>query len=537
LATARARHEDVDLDLTALQSESEGATTEVAELEADLASETARRDQARAAHAAAGSALADLERGVAESEAAREEAAQRAAEARILAARARERLEGLSRRRTDLAAVVAENREELERARRLANEHATTARTTRDEVDSAAREAARIQEERGQAEERLRGLRTRDETERAAVAAARESMEALQRDLDAAQAALSERRLEEQRLVLLRQEVLRRASEELGLDEAALAADFTPEESLRTAEALAALPATVPEQKERLDKLGPENMEAMAELTQVGTRLEFLQKQRDDLARAREALGSTLQTIDVESKRLFLETFEAVRENFQRIFRQLFGGGRADVALEEGADVLEAGVEIVARPPGRELLPIGLLSGGQRTLTALALLFAVFEARPSPFCILDEVDAALDDANVERFLGMLAGYRDSTQFIVVTHNKGTMAACQGLYGVTMETKGVSRQVAVELAEVDRWTSTNGAREVAPSDITENASQRPPETPDARVAELDPDSGEPLVEIVPRAPAAPAEADETAARGSSATGVRRRRRPLAPDASE
>jgi chromosome segregation protein len=123
LATARARHEDVDLDLTALQSESEGATTEVAELEADLASETARRDQARAAHAAAGSALADLERGVAESEAAREEAAQRAAEARILAARARERLEGLSRRRTDLAAVVAENREELERARRLANEH------------------------------------------------------------------------------------------------------------------------------------------------------------------------------------------------------------------------------------------------------------------------------------------------------------------------------------------------------------------------------------------------------------------------------
>src|SRR6185369_18089187 len=162
--------------------------------------------------------------------------------------------------------------------------------------------------------------------------------------------------------------------------------------------------------------------------------------------------------IDAESRRLFLETFEEVRANFQRIFRQLFGGGRADVSLEENQDVLEAGVDIVARPPGRELLSIGLLSGGQRTLTALALLFAVFEARPSPFCILDEVDAALDDANVERFLSMLDGFRTSTQFIVVTHNKGTMAACQGLHGVTMETKGVSRQVAVELDEVDRFSA-------------------------------------------------------------------------------
>jgi chromosome segregation protein len=142
--------------------------------------------------------------------------------------------------------------------------------------------------------------------------------------------------------------------------------------------------------------------------------------------------------------------------NFQRIFRQLFGGGKADVTLTEGEDPLNAGVEIVARPPGRELLPIGLLSGGQRTLTALALLFAVFEAKPSPFCILDEVDAALDDVNVTRFLAMLEGYRATTQFVVVTHNKVTMAACQRLYGVTMETKGVSRQVSVEIADVDRW---------------------------------------------------------------------------------
>src|SRR5262249_48803890 len=146
---------------------------------------------------------------------------------------------------------------------------------------------------------------------------------------------------------------------------------------------------------------------------------------------------------------------------------------------------------------GRELLPIGLLSGGQRTLTALALLFAVFEARPSPFCILDEVDAALDDANVERFLAMLDGFRPSTQFVVVTHNKGTMAACQGLYGVTMETKGVSRHVAVQLDEVDRFTQKSPERRGA----------------DGPAPGVDAETGERWVEIVPQARAAPEPVEE------------------------
>jgi len=231
-------------------------------------------------------------------------------------------------------------------------------------------------------------------------------------------------------------------------------------------------------------------MEALGELSEVGGRLEFLRTQRADLAAARAALDEAVSTIDGESKRLFEETFVQVAENFGRIFRQLFGGGRAEVKLEEGVDVLEAGVDIVARPPGREMLSIGLLSGGQRTLTALALLFAVFEARPSPFCILDEVDAALDDANVDRFLGMLAGYRETTQFVVVTHNKGTMAACDALYGVTMETKGVSRQVSVELAQAERFASTSeprGARAVETR------------------RELDAESGERVVEVVARGP--------------------------------
>ena len=435
---------------------------------------------------------------------ARERAGVAAAEARVQAVRGRERLFGLERRSADLESMLEENRGELERAQRLPREYAEAALAARAEIEEAAAASARLLEERALVDERLRELRARDDEQREAVQSARAGVEDLQRELDAAASALSERRLDEQRLVLTRQEILRRAAEELAQDETALVAGFEPEPAFAGDDAprlLDELEVRVGELKERLEKLGPVNMEAMTELTDVGGRLEFLQKQRDDLTRAREALTSTLRTIDEESKRLFLETFEAVRINFQRIFRQLFGGGRADVSLEEGADVLDAGVEIVARPPGRELLPIGLLSGGQRTLTALALLFAVFEARPSPFCILDEVDAALDDANVERFLAMLDGFRTSTQFVVVTHNKGTMAACQGLYGVTMETKGVSRHVAVQLDEVDTFTQRAAAASVqAPSPAASVRSVR-----DGSGA-VDADTGEPLVEIVPRAAA-------------------------------
>jgi len=492
LATARARLRDLDLDRSVLETEAAGARAELSGIEGDLALVARQHAEAFERLETSRKALAELERDLAACESARETAASAAAEARVAAVRGRERLLGIERRLADLGAVLAENEIELERARRLAREHAEAAVATRIEVEEAANASSRILEERGRIEERLRDLRERDEVEHRALQAARASSEALQRELDLALASLSERKLEEQRLTLSRQEVLRRAAEELLLDETALVSSFEPEPAFAADDAprrLEELEAFVGELKERLEKLGPVNMEAMAELEDVGGRLGFLEAQRADLSRARDALTSTLRTIDEESKRLFLETFELVRGNFQRIFRQLFGGGRADVALEEGAEVLDAGVEIVARPPGRELLPIGLLSGGQRTLTALALLFAVFQARPSPFCILDEVDAALDDANIDRFLSMLDGFRTSTQFIVVTHNKGTMAACQGLYGVTMETKGVSRQVSVQLDEVDGFTHRT------PS----------PTPPAAKPAEpVDQDTGEPLIEIRPAA---------------------------------
>ncbi|MEZ6005790.1 MAG: AAA family ATPase [Planctomycetota bacterium] len=271
--------------------------------------------------------------------------------------------------------------------------------------------------------------------------------------------------------------------------------DFEPEEDLLTdPQAMSALDAHVAEWKKTLDKIGPVNVDAVQELDEVTERLTFLETESGDLRDSRRALMDTLRTIDEESRRLFLETFHEVRTGFQRIFRQLFGGGKADIELEPDKDVLEAGIEILARPPGREMLSIGLLSGGQRTMTALALLFAVFEARPSPFCVLDEVDAALDDANIDRFLAMLTQFTDTTQFIVVTHNKGTMSAADALFGVTMQVKGVSNFVAVELENVDQFTP----------DATGQTKKSAPASP-THPRETDPESGEPVVELKPAQP--------------------------------
>ena len=156
--------------------------------------------------------------------------------------------------------------------------------------------------------------------------------------------------------------------------------------------------------------------------------------------------------LDRISTERFTVAFDEIRGHFRDTFRRLFGGGRADVMLEDASNVLESGIEVVARPPGKEQRTISLLSGGERTLTAVALLFAVFRAKPSPFTVLDEVDAALDEANVRRLLGLIDDFTDKSQFVIITHAKSTMEAADLLYGVTMEEPGVSKRVAVRLTD-------------------------------------------------------------------------------------
>jgi chromosome segregation protein len=208
----------------------------------------------------------------------------------------------------------------------------------------------------------------------------------------------------------------------------------------------------IAELRRKLSRLGSVNIDAIQELSDLEIRSGTLRMQYDDLAAAQRSLQEIIARINTDSQRLFLETFTVVRTHFQELFRKLFGGGMADVILEDQTDVLESGIEIVARPPGKELRSISLMSGGEKTMTAVALLLAIFQSKPSPFCILDEVDAALDEANVGRFTSVLREFLDRSQFILITHSKRTMACADVLYGVTMQESGVSRRIAVRFED-------------------------------------------------------------------------------------
>ncbi len=207
--------------------------------------------------------------------------------------------------------------------------------------------------------------------------------------------------------------------------------------------------------EEKLARMGPVNMYALEEQQELEKRHSFLKVQFEDLDSARASLKDVISRINRRSRTLFQETFEAVKGNFNEIFRKLFGGGKAELVLEDGEDILEAGIEIVARPPGKEPRNVMLLSGGEKTMTMIALLFAVFRSRPAPFCILDEVDAPLDEANVDRFNMIVKEFTDQSQFLIITHNKKTMSYANILYGVTMPEPGVSKRIAIKFEELER----------------------------------------------------------------------------------
>ena len=203
------------------------------------------------------------------------------------------------------------------------------------------------------------------------------------------------------------------------------------------------------EMRERLRRIGPVNLLAVEEYEEKSARFEFMSTQRDDLLRAKDSLMKTIDEINKTASGMFLETFSKVQENFQRTFQVLFQGGECSLTLT-GDDPLEADIDVTARPRGKKPQSIAQLSSGERALTAIALLFAIYLVKPSPFCILDEVDAPLDDANIDRFVAMVKEFSQRTQFIVITHNKKTMEAADCLYGVTMQKPGVSTVVSVEL---------------------------------------------------------------------------------------
>jgi chromosome segregation protein len=260
---------------------------------------------------------------------------------------------------------------------------------------------------------------------------------------------LNELNFNSKRLELERNQLAERLKEDYGINVETIEQEATPEQLQNRDE----IDREITELRQKIGSMGAVNMQALVELEELESRYQTLDQQYKDLVEARDSLLRIIQKINNDSRRLFVETLEAIRTNFQKLFRQTFGGGQADIILEEGVDVLEAGVEIIATPPGKPKFNNSLLSGGEKALTAVSLLMAIFQFRPSPFCVLDEVDAPFDEANIGRFIDVLKSFLGWTKFVIVTHSKKTMTAATTLYGITMQESGISKRVSVRFEDV------------------------------------------------------------------------------------
>jgi chromosome segregation protein len=260
---------------------------------------------------------------------------------------------------------------------------------------------------------------------------------------------INEIKIELSRLEVKNQDLVERVQEELQID---LAESYKNYEKSQVD--WDKVREEIAELRGKIERLGNVNVDAIGEQENLEKRNDFLSSQVEDLNKSRGDLQQLISRLNKISREKFRETFEEIRINFQQIFRKLFGGGKADILLEDTEDILEAGIEIVARPPGKETRSISLLSGGEKAMTAIALLFAVFKTKPSPFCFLDEVDATLDEANNERFNLMLREFQKDSQFIIITHTKRTMSIADMLYGITMQTRGVSKKISVRFDQFD-----------------------------------------------------------------------------------
>jgi len=423
-----ARLEQVEARLATLHEGLEQHEVERVRLDERLGGERAR--------------LADLE---AQQEAAREQRVQwqvdaAQVEARLAAAQERSsRAAAIAQEARDQAAALAREMDELER-------EAATLTAQRAQWEDTLKERRHAL---GALERAARDAEAQVEQSEASLAQAESALDEVRRALDA-------RGAEEHKLELERTEVLGRRAGVVARVEAEWRKPL--ERLLADAPEVEGDLEWLRQEDERLrtaiDAVGPVNALAMDEHAEETKRLEFLMTQRDDLVAARQSLQQAAREIDQTAKTMFLESFGKVREHFRTVFQTLFGGGECDVRLANEDEPLESEIEIHAAPRGKRTQRIHLLSSGERTLVAVSLLFAIFLTKPSPFCLLDEVDAPLDDANVGRYVRLLAEFKDQTQFIVITHNPRTMQAADAVYGVTMQEPGVSTIVGVRLGQME-----------------------------------------------------------------------------------
>ncbi len=428
------------LDTERAQAEEErgGAAVKLAEIEHALST-------AEAEHMAGQRRLAELATAVASGRASADAAQARHAEARSSLAAMRERLTAAENERARLAADLAELEQRIAGARARA-------------AETAARRSE-LEQERTEAERLLaQGLLERDAVQ-GETTIAEEGVREVRAEIEGREQGLKERRHERDTLRDALNEVevdrartgsdldhlARECQQAVGQSAAEAAGTLSDEDRAKDLEALA---TSVQEARDKLERMGAVNVLAVEQAQELEERHEFMTAQRQDLLDSISELDQAIRKIDKASRERFQEAFQIINQHFGETFRQLFGGGTAGLSLLDEEDLLESGIDIMSQPPGKRLQNVLLLSGGEKALTAIALLFAIFQYKPSPFCILDEVDAPLDDANIGRFVKMLEGLKEQTQFVLITHSRKTMSIADQLYGVTMEEPGVSKLVSV-----------------------------------------------------------------------------------------
>jgi chromosome segregation protein len=487
LALAEGEWRMAEREEKAARRRADDCARELAALDAENAAAETRRAAIRERLAQAQAALASLrDRATADSEALRHLEESRTAlleastEARVALSGARQAADALRAQAAPLTARVAE----LE----------TLIRERSAGVDSYRARIAELLAGAADAESRLAPLAEAAETRRRELSDARAERERAQTALATGNAALQDTRAELDktrdrrvdagiqldRQNVRRQSLLDRLAADYGAAEPEIRSapapsnlppasesspsDKSPAPAAPSAEILETMAADL---RSRIAAMGPVNLVAIEEHQELEERYAFLSQQNDDLSKAKNELTALIRNINDTTTSLFADTFKKVNENFQELFKQLFGGGSARLVLVDEANVLESGIEIVARPPGKKPQSVSLLSGGERTLTAVSLLFALFRVKPSAFCLTDELDAALDDHNISRYLDMLAGFLKDTQFLVITHNRQTIARADALYGVTMERRGISKFVTMKFRG-DKTTDTPDGSTGAPA---------------------------------------------------------------------
>lgn len=444
--TSMKRLETVTWELDAICKNSESSDKEKKDLAGQLAELRKQRENVVATIAAQSQELQQLEKRHGDLQA-------NLTEARIMHASLAQRSDHLQSEHRGLSTRIGELQRQVEgRTQGIASYTSS--------IQELTEEIARTEKNLPDLEKRMADVAARlDER--------RKSRESRQMALSKKEAVLSEKRreLEQQRsqkntieielteAKTRHQNRLDRIFEEYKIDADDLRNEPDPEWENSVAPPIEEVEQRVGALRDKLEAMGPVNLVAIDEYKELEERYTFLVDQERDLIQAKEQLLDMIKKINKTTSAMFKETFEKANTNFQKMYTRLFNGGTAKLVLTDEEDVLECGIEIIARPPGKRLQNVSLLSGGERTLTAVSLLFAIYEIKPSPFCLLDELDAALDDANIGRFVKTLRGFLSQSQFIIITHNQHTIAGSDIVYGVTMPEKGVSRIVSLKLPAV------------------------------------------------------------------------------------